>query len=131
MRVYCVRGVQFELCSNDTIELLEFVVSMDKARADIELYKSMNYEGSASFYDDLYKVLDSNLEKASYDERFRAFYNECYHDYMTLSAIENDKYREYAEADFLEYASHKNEPNFDWDFYSDWHKDLYGFRPRH
>lgn len=31
---------------------------------------------------------------------------------------------------FLEYKSHMNEPDFDWDFYSDWHKDMYGFRPR-
>lgn len=30
---------------------------------------------------------------------------------------------------FLEYKSHMNEPDFDWDFYSDWHKDMYGFRP--
>ena len=32
--------------------------------------------------------------------------------------------------DFLEYQSHMGEPNFDWSFYSDWHKDMYGFRPR-
>ena len=31
---------------------------------------------------------------------------------------------------FREYQSHMNEPDFDWDFYSDWHKDMYGFRPR-
>ena len=30
---------------------------------------------------------------------------------------------------FHEYASHKDEPDFDWDFYSDWHKDIYGCRP--
>ena len=44
---------------------------------------------------------------------------------------DNQAYRDYAEADFLEYASHKNEPDFNWDYYSDWHKDLYGFRPHH
>ena len=31
---------------------------------------------------------------------------------------------------FHEYEKHMGEPNFDWDFYSDWHKDMYGFRPR-
>lgn len=31
---------------------------------------------------------------------------------------------------FLEYKSHMGEPDFDWGFYSDWHKDMYGFRPR-
>lgn len=30
---------------------------------------------------------------------------------------------------FNEYRSHMGEPDFDWDFYSDWHKDMYGFRP--
>jgi hypothetical protein len=30
---------------------------------------------------------------------------------------------------FDEYRSHMGEPDFDWDFYSDWHKDMYGFRP--
>lgn len=31
---------------------------------------------------------------------------------------------------FCEYQSHMGEPDFNWDFYSDWHKDMYGFRPR-
>ena len=31
---------------------------------------------------------------------------------------------------FNEYRSHMDEPDFNWDFYSDWHKDMYGFRPR-
>lgn len=31
---------------------------------------------------------------------------------------------------FLEYESHMDEPDFDWSFYSDWHKDMYGYRPR-
>lgn len=31
---------------------------------------------------------------------------------------------------FNEYQKHMSEPDFDWDFYSDWHKDMYGFRPR-
>ena len=34
------------------------------------------------------------------------------------------------EAELFEYAKKKNEPDFDWDFYSDWYKDVYGFRPR-
>lgn len=31
---------------------------------------------------------------------------------------------------FHEYQSHMGEPDFDWGFYSDWHKEMYGFRPR-
>ena len=29
-----------------------------------------------------------------------------------------------------EYAEHMDEPNFDWDFYIDWYKDVHGVRPR-
>lgn len=35
------------------------------------------------------------------------------------------------------YEEHKNEPKYNgesctwWDFFSDWHKDVYGFRPHH
>lgn len=31
---------------------------------------------------------------------------------------------------FLEYKERMGQPDFDWDFYSDWHKDMYGYRPR-
>lgn len=34
-----------------------------------------------------------------------------------------------SEREFHEYAKHMNEPDFDWNYYSDWHKDIYGFRP--
>lgn len=35
-----------------------------------------------------------------------------------------------SERELHEYAKHMNEPDFDWGYYSDWHKDVYGFRPR-
>lgn len=134
MRIFVIEGVTFELCHKHSIELAEFVLSMNKAKADIETFRGMSpytNKNHNAFYNDLYKVLSDNLDKASYEKGYEPFYNECYHDYIVLNAIEDEKYREYAEADFLEFASHKNEPNFDWEFYSDWHKDLYGFRPRH
>ena len=43
--------------------------------------------------------------------------------------IDEEYYNDNIDA-FHEYESHMDEPNFDWDFYSDWHKDMYGFRPR-
>ena len=60
-----------------------------------------------------------------------ALYHALWNAWQEEDAWNNQAYRDYTEADFLEYASHKNEPDFDWDFYSDWHKDLYGFRPHH
>ena len=60
-----------------------------------------------------------------------ALYHALWNAWQEEDAWNNQAYRDYTEADFREYASHKNEPDFDWDFYSDWHKDLYGFRPHH
>ena len=49
--------------------------------------------------------------------------------YWEISAYYDNKYY-YDNIDaFDEYRSHMDEPDFDWDFYSDWHKDMYGFRP--
>lgn len=50
--------------------------------------------------------------------------------FWTLSAYYDHKYYLDNIEAFLEYESHMGEPDFDWDFYSDWHKDMYGFRPR-
>lgn len=50
--------------------------------------------------------------------------------YWEISAYYDHKYY-YDNIDaFNEYRSHMGEPDFNWDFYSDWHKDMYGFRPR-
>ena len=45
------------------------------------------------------------------------------------SYIDEEYYNDNIDA-FIEYQSHMDEPDFDWDFYSDWHKDMYGYRPR-
>lgn len=50
--------------------------------------------------------------------------------FCTLSTYFDHKYYEDNIDAFLEYQSHMGEPDFDWDFYSDWHKDMYGYRPR-
>ena len=52
---------------------------------------------------------------------------------LTEDAEEKEKLRAYFEKHIL---PHKNDPNWkacesdDFGYYSDWHKDLYGFRPR-
>ena len=56
-------------------------------------------------------------------------YDDYREQYWLLHAVEDDEYREENMEKFLEYESHMNEPDFDWDFYSDWHKDMYGYRP--
>ena len=50
--------------------------------------------------------------------------------FATISWYYDEKYYHDNIDAFLEYQSHMGEPDFDWDFYSDWHKDMYGVRPR-
>ena len=49
--------------------------------------------------------------------------------YWLLDAVESEEYYEANIKEFREYESHMNEPDFDWDFYSDWQKDMFGYRP--
>ena len=49
--------------------------------------------------------------------------------YWLLNEVEDEEYYEENIEEFREYESHMNEPDFDWDFYSDWHKDIFGYRP--
>ena len=76
------------------------------------------------------------------DEKLNTFYHTLMHkvDMQTANDLEESlfweighyydhKYYEDNIDAFLEYKSHMGEPDFDWDFYSDWHKDMYGYRP--
>ena len=50
--------------------------------------------------------------------------------FATISWYYDEKYYHDNIDAFLEYQSHMGELDFDWSFYSDWHKDMYGVRPR-
>lgn len=127
MMTITVFGVTFELVSEDAIRVFRAQEALEQYKKDAfadyskavypreicDLMDEVAYCGIAP-----YKPIDD------FADMIKAMYWE-------LNAIENRAYREYAEKDFLEYASHKGEPDFDWDYYSDWHKDLYGFRPRY
>lgn len=53
----------------------------------------------------------------------------AYKCYSTLWAIEDEEYREEHMQEFKAYEARMGEPDFDWDYYSDWHKDMFGYRP--
>ena len=78
--------------------------------------------------DDLYRVLMKEEEADYYgsrkmsEARKRLYYDITWY-------YDNKYYEDHIEA-FKEYESHMGEPDFDWSFYSDWHKDMYGYRPR-
>ena len=61
----------------------------------------------------------------------------AYSEYGRLNAVLDERYREENEADFnafyvehIEGKSWEEIDSEDWQFYSDWHKDMYGFRPK-
>lgn len=49
--------------------------------------------------------------------------------YKKLCAIEDEEYRAENMDAFKAYEARMNEPDFDWGYYSDWHKDMFGYRP--
>ena len=77
---------------------------------------------------DLYNELDRKLEELMYSED-RGAWKETYEQYTFLNSIMDEIYREENYDKFREYELRMNEPDFDWDYYSDWHKDMYGYRP--
>lgn len=65
-------------------------------------------------------------------------WDRAYGEYSELTAILDERYREENQSDFDAFFEkhikgkkwEEIDPE-DWDFYSDWHKDMYGFRPKH
>jgi hypothetical protein len=74
------------------------------------------------------------LESAIDPEAWHKYYKE----YSEFGAILDERYREENQSAFdAFYAKHIEGKSWEeidpeaWQFYSDWHKDMYGFRPRH
>lgn len=129
--VISLHGITFNLCHKDTIEFAQFVASMEGAEMSLKVLESLDW-GSKEYmalYDALYKDLTNNLDKTVYDRNYADFYDKCWSLYLALEDVESDRYYKTNIDDFLEYESHKGEEDFDWGFYSDWHKDIYGYRP--
>ena len=64
-------------------------------------------------------------------------WSEAYNEYSKLNAVLDERYREKNQADFYAYYKEHIEgrtweeiDDEHWSFYSDWHKDMYGYRPR-
>lgn len=67
----------------------------------------------------------------------REAWNEYYREYCGLTAILDERYRKENQSSFdAFYEKHIKGRTWDeidpeaWDAYSDWHKDMYGYRPR-
>ena len=100
---------------------------------DFELpVECMNWDDLAAMtdeaLDDLWRVLKKEEEADWYGlSAMDAARKDLFH---MIEGWYDHKYYEENIGKFREFESHKNEPDFDWDFYSDWHKDLFGYRPR-
>ena len=103
-----------------------FIASVDEARSLICILSCLDY--ATKEYSDLYHFIYNEITRrlnADID------WSDWYHNaYLFLNYVEDEKYYDAHIDKFREYQKHMNEPDFDWDFYSDWYKDLFGFRPR-
>lgn len=95
-----------------------------------ETARTMTNDAIYKRMDELNVYLESPIDPEAWDE--------YYEEYSMLSAIMNERYREENQdkfdAFYAEYIEGKSwyeiDPE-DWSYYSDWHKDMYGFRPKH
>lgn len=85
--------------------------------------KAMSKEDRQALYERLNRILTRQECDMEWDE--------AYEIYNTLRYIEDEEYREKNMAEFKAYEARMNEPDFDWDYYSDWHKDMFGYRPHY
>ncbi len=66
-----------------------------------------------------------------------AVWDDLYKEYVNINDVLDERYREENQAAFdafhakhIEGKSWEEIDPEDWGFYSDWHKDMYGFRPK-
>ena len=88
-----------------------------------EEIKAMSKEERNALYEECRKVLDGPC-----NDLWQEVYDGVYSD---LTEIEDREYREENMEAFRAYEQKMGEPDFDWSFYSDWHKDMFGYRPHY
>lgn len=93
-------------------------------------YNDMSTESIKRRMGELTALLESPIDPEAW--------HEYYKEYSKLGAILDERYREENQSAFdAFYAKHIEGKSWEeidpeaWDFYSDWHKDMYGFRPHH
>ena len=85
-------------------------------------YKALDKQSRRKASDDLIHLLDTTDPS---DDLWDTYYEiHCWY-----IAVDDDEYREENMEAFKAYEARMNEPDFDWDYYSDWHKDMFGYRP--
>lgn len=98
------------------------------ARKAEKAFETESYKDACKVYDVAYKALTALMDSHEYGE----YWDDLYGAYCDLTSACDHAYREYAEGDFLKYFLNgvpSDEECADLCL-SDWHKDIYGYRPR-
>ena len=95
------------------------------------MYNKMTNAEIRARLDELSEILENTLGT---DEKW----DKAYREYFNLNAILDERYREENQDAFnafyeknIKGKKFEEIPAETLDFYSDWHKDMYGYRPRH
>lgn len=93
-------------------------------------YEAMTTEEINKMMDNLAVILESPIDPEAWSEYYK--------EHSKLEAILNKRYREENQEKFdafykkyIEGKTWEEIDPEDWSYYSDWHKDMYGFRPKH
>lgn len=113
------------IASGITVSYYVSFRSADSVESLINILSCMEYcsKEYSELYNGLYNAISKHLDA---DDNWDIWYPL----YQELNYVEHEAYYDSNIDKFNEYCTHMNEPDFDWGFYSDWHKDLFGFRPR-
>ena len=90
-----------------------------------EEYKALNKTERNAIYEKVENVLMNNGYVGELN-----MWDVAYASYTNMREVEDREYYDSHIEAFRAYEAKMGEPDFDWDFYSDWHKDMFGFRPR-
>lgn len=95
----------------------------------MENYKNMSDKELSSRQDELAEILEWGTSEK---------WDEVYNEYCKIQIILDERYRERNQDSFdafykehIEGKTREEIDPDDWGFYSDWHKDMYGYRPKH
>ena len=127
----------FEIVANVTVEceqgstlctVLEAVDLVNKACAVLV----SDYDHSGKVYHEAYTAIEPLMDASYYEDEYKQYADMIQGAYWALSNAEDEAYRKRYEGEFLKHFLNgvpSDEELADGCF-SDWHKDIYGYRPR-
>lgn len=118
------------MMNNTMMNTIVTIITTNLASKDIHVDASAETILTMVSWDDI-KAMGKEARSALYSYALeRADADEWWDvSHMVGRYIDEEYYHDNFDA-FMKYKARMNEPDFDWDFYSDWHKDMYGYRPR-